>query len=88
MTNSLRKKIQDVKKKHNILEGKNRIRGINSVDGSATERKDKRSCQFEDRTTEVTQSEQQRENRLEKSEQSLRGCGTVTEDAVFVSSEV
>lgn len=41
MTNSLRKKIQDVKKKHNILEGKNRICEINSVDASAAERRGK-----------------------------------------------
>ena len=46
---------------------------------------EERISELQDRTVEITQSEQQRENRLEKMNKAIRTCGTITTDVIFVS---
>lgn len=58
-----------------ILELKNLIRNQNSMVGhnSRMERREKRTSELKDRTIEITQSEHQRENRLEKKGRESQG---------------
>ena len=52
------------------------------------ENTEERISGLKDRTIEITQSEQQRENRLEKQINRASGiCGTITKDVTFVSSD-
>lgn len=54
------------------------------------ERPEKWIKELEERTTEITQSEQQKEDRMQKKKKMNRvsgTCGTITKDNIFVSSE-
>ena len=52
------------------------------------ENREERIHEFKDRTRDVSQSEQQRENGLEKQINRDSGiCGSITEDVPFVSSD-
>lgn len=52
------------------------------------ENREERIHEFKDRTRDVSQSEQQRENGLEKQINRASGiCGSITEDVPFVSSD-
>lgn len=68
-------------------EVKNTIASKNSVDGlsSKAEMIQDRTRELEDRSIELSQSDQWRENRLEKKEQQSQTWMTVTEELIFVS---
>lgn len=68
-------------------EVKNTIASKNSVDGlsSKAEMIRDRTRELEDRSIELSQSDQRRENRMEKKEQQSQTWMTVTEELIFVS---
>lgn len=68
-------------------EVKNTIASKNSVDGlsSKAEMIQDRTRELEDRSIELSQSDQRRENRMEKKEQQSQTWMTVTEELIFVS---
>lgn len=46
-----------------------------------------RKCKLKDRTIEITEYEQQRENRLKKNSSTLATCRIITTDVTFVEEE-
>ena len=54
---------------------------------TAEEGSEERLSELQDRTIEITQSEQQRENRLKKMNRASGICGTITKDLIFMSLE-
>lgn len=70
-----------------ILELKNiTVEIIISVDRlkSTIKETEERISKLQDRTIEITQSKQHRENRLEKKNRNLKTHGTITKDLTFV----
>ena len=90
---NLSKEIENLKSQMEILNLKNLVpKPKISVNGLNTklEEAEERINELEDRTIEITKTNQQRENRLEKKKKRNRAsgtCGTMTKDLTYMSLE-
>ena len=84
MQNSINKDLEELKNKHTetnntIIKIKNTLEGINSRISEAEER----NSRLEDKMVEISSEEQNKVKRMERTEDSIRHSGTISNASTF-----